>query len=395
MRRSVRDLEVTGQRVLLRVDFNVPQDEEGRITDDTRIRASLPTIETLRERGARVIAMTHLGRPKGRRDPKYSTECTAARLAELLGVDVLHADDCVGGAARKLSGELADGRVMVLENLRFHAGEQGSEPAFAERLAGLGDCYVNDAFGAAHRPDASVSLLPTHFAGKRAMGLLMEKEVDKLGALLHAPARPYVAVLGGAKVSDKIGVIESLLNKVDVLLIGGAMAYTFLAAQGIPTGISLVEREKVWLAQKILEKARGKGVRLLLPQDHVIASSPDAPESARITRDLEDGFMGLDVGPATVERYALEIQAARTVFWNGPMGMFEREAFESGTRGVALAVTRCPGFTVVGGGDSAAAIAQFGLTDAVGHVSTGGGASLELIEGKELPGLAALEEKGT
>lgn len=391
--RSIADLDVKGHRVLLRVDFNVPQDDAGTITDDTRIRGALPTIKALRERGARLIVMSHLGRPKGKKDPRYTTERAAARLAELLDAEVLHTDDCCGPAARKLSSELRDGDVLVLENLRFHAEEQDGDEVFADRIAELGDFYVNDAFGAAHRPDTSVALVPARFQGRRAAGLLMMREVDKLSALLNSPPRPFVAVLGGAKVSDKIAVIESLLGKVDTLIIGGAMAYTFLAAQGIPTGASLVEKDKIWLAEKLLDRARGRGVRLLLPTDHVIATSPQAGESARTSELLEEGWMGLDIGPQTTERFAIELQSAATVFWNGPMGMFEREAFASGTRGVAAALARCKGFTVVGGGDSAAAVTQFGFEDKVGHVSTGGGASLELIEGKVLPGLSALEER--
>lgn len=391
--RSVADLDVKGRRVLVRVDFNVPQDDAGQITDDTRIRAALPTIKNLRERGARLVVMSHLGRPKGKKDNRYSTEGCAQRLAELLGAEVMHTDDCIGPAARKLSHELHDGSVLVLENLRFHPEEQDGDESFADRIAELGDLYVNDAFGAAHRPDTSVALVPKRFIGRRAAGMLMHREVETLSALLRSPARPFVAVLGGAKVSDKIAVIDSLLARVDALIVGGAMAYTFLAAQGVPTGSSLVEKDKIWLAEKILDRARARDVRFLLPTDHVVAPAPDQGAQAKVVEVLEDGWMGLDIGPTTAERYAVELQAAATVFWNGPMGMFEKDAFAAGTRNVAQALCRSRGFTVVGGGDSAAAIAAFGLEDKVGHVSTGGGASLELIEGKELPGIAALEER--
>ena len=390
--RQLRDLDVAGKRVLVRVDFNVPQDEEGRVTDDTRIRAALPTIRDLVERGGRVVLMTHLGRPKDKRDPKYSTEPCGAILAELLERDVIHTDDCVGSGARKLVHDLEPGAVLLLENVRFHPEEQAGDKAFAERLAELGDCYVGDAFGTVHRGDASVAVVPSLFPGRKAAGLLVAREVEKLSALVEKPARPFVAVLGGAKVSDKIAVIEALLKKVDTLLVGGAMAYTFLAARGVPTGSSRVEQDKVWVARRILEKADDLGVRILLPVDHVVAPSLDSPEQAEIATELREGRMGLDIGPASVERYALELQAAATVFWNGPMGVFETEAFARGTEGVARALARSRGFTVVGGGDSAAAVEKFNLSAQMQHLSTGGGASLEFVECKVLPGLKALED---
>ncbi len=391
--RTLEELPIqAGQRALVRVDFNVPLDGDGAITDDTRIRAALPTIKALRERGARVLLMTHMGRPKGHPNPLLSTEVCASRLAALLETDVFQTDDSVGWGARKVSQDLPEGGILVLENLRFRPGEKEGNESFAERLAELGDVYVSDAFGTLHRGDASVAVVPQHFAGRRAAGLLVGRELKKLGALRNAPAAPYVAVLGGAKVSDKIGVIEALLLKVNTLLIGGAMAYTFLKAKGVSVGMSLVEEDKVWLAEKLLARAATLGVQLLLPVDHVVASSPAAGASARVNTKIPDDSMGLDIGPATTERYALEIATASTVFWNGPMGLFEEPAFCSGTEGLARAVAQSRAYSVVGGGDSVAAITQFGLADEISHISTGGGASLVFLQGKELPGLKALEE---
>lgn len=390
--RSVSDLDVAGKRVLLRVDFNVPLTGDGEVSDDTRIRAAVPTIELLRQRGARIVLMSHLGRPKGKPVPSMSTRPAGSILAGLLGAKVLHADDCVGWGPRKLAHDLGEGDMLLLENLRFHEEETAGDAAFAGKLAELGDCYVCDAFGTMHRGDASVAALPRQFPGRRAAGLLVQAELEKLGALLHEPERPFVAVLGGAKVSDKIGVIESLLRRVDVLLIGGAMAYTFLRAREVPTGSSRVEDDKVWLARRILDKAADQGVAIRLPSDHVVSTSIDAPEAAKTVASIEDGWMGMDIGPVTAERYALELAAARTIFWNGPMGVFEKDAFAHGTETMARATARSDAYSVIGGGDSAAAIAKFGLADQVSHVSTGGGASLEFLEGKELPGVTALRE---
>ncbi len=390
--RSLPELDVAGKRVLVRVDFNTPLDAQGDVADDTRLRAALPTIRHLIEQGGRVILMSHLGRPAGAPDPRYSTRAPASTLAELLGREVIHTDDCVGWGARKLAGDMSDCDVLMLENTRFHAGETGADLGFAEKLAELGDCYVNDAFGTCHRGDASVALLPSLFERRRAAGFLVKTELNKLGVLLNKPARPYVAILGGSKVSDKIGVIEALLARVNVLLIGGAMAYTFLEAQDMPVGSSRVEKDKVWLARKLLDKAKSAGVAVLLPDDHVVSTSFDADDQARTTGTLEPGMMGLDIGPRTAERYAGRLGQARTIFWNGPMGVFEKDAYAAGTRTVAQAVAASEAYSVVGGGDSAAAIAKFGLADSVDHVSTGGGASLEFLEGKTLPGLAALEE---
>jgi len=391
--RSLEDLDVAGKRVLVRVDFNTPMDKSGSsVADDTRIRAALPTIEHLREQGARLILMSHLGRPAGKADPRFSTEPCAARLAELLGCDILHTDDCVGWGARKLANELPEGGILLLENLRFHAGEKKGEESFANSLAELGDCYVSDAFGVLHRGHASVSMLPPLFPGQAAAGFLVRHELEQLSNLRGETQKPYVAILGGAKVSDKIGVIDALMRRVDTLLIGGAMAYTFLRAQDISTGSSLVEEDKIWLARKVLKRAASLGVKILLPNDHVVAPSFEREDDASVVEVLEDGMMGLDIGPSSVERYSLELQNAATILWNGPMGVFEKPAFRAGTEGIAKSVARSSAFSVVGGGDSAAAVALFGLSDDVSHVSTGGGASLEFIEGRELPGLRALEE---
>jgi len=390
--RALPELNVEGRRVLVRVDFNTPLDANGDVADDTRVRAAVPTIRHLLENGARIILMSHLGRPKGKPESRFSTRAPASVLAELLGHEVIHTDDCIGWGARKLAGDLSDGDILMLENTRFHEGEQGADEGFAKSLAELGELYVNDAFGTCHRGDASVALVPQHFVGKRAAGFLVKTELKRLGELLDKPSRPYVAILGGAKVSDKIGVIDALLNRVNVLMIGGAMAYTFLDAQEIPTGSSRVERDKVWLAKKLLAKAETVGVQVMLPDDHIVSTAFDADEDATSTSELEPGWMGLDIGPRTAKRYADKLRQARTIFWNGPMGVFEKDAYAAGTRIVAEAVAQSEAYSVVGGGDSAAAIAKFGLADKVGHVSTGGGASLEFLEGKTLPGLAALEE---
>jgi len=390
--RSLPELEVAGRRVLVRVDFNTPLTADGDVADDTRVRAALPTIRHLLEQGARVILMSHVGRPKGQANPKLSTRAPASVLAALLEREVLHTDDCIGWGAKKLAQDLPDHGVLMLENTRFHAGETAGDESFAKSLSELGDLYVNDAFGTCHRAHASVSGVAAHFQGRRAAGFLVKTELKRLGALMDKPARPYVAVLGGAKVSDKIGVIEALLSRVNKLIVGGAMAYTFLAAKDEEVGASRVETDKVWLAKKLLDKAETLGVEVLLPTDHVVSTSFDADDQARATRQLEPGWMGLDIGPKTAERYGAALMSARTVFWNGPMGVFEKPAYAAGTKAVADALAASEAYSVVGGGDSAAAIAKFGLADQVSHVSTGGGASLEFLEGKTLPGLSALEE---
>ena len=387
---SIRDLPVGGKRVLLRVDFNVPLDADGQVTDDTRVRAALPTIRYLIDRGARVVLMSHLGRPKGKVVPELSTRPAGSVLAGLLDTQVIHADDCVGWGPRKLARDLSDGQVLLLENLRFHPEEKRGDEPFAAKLADLGELYVCDAFGTMHRAHASVATVPGLFPGRKAAGLLVETELEKLGALLREPGKPFVAILGGAKVSDKIGVIEALLRKVNVLLIGGAMAYTFLKAKDVPVGSSKVEEGKVWLARKLLDKANTLGVAIRLPTDHVVSTAFDADDEEKVVDTIQDGWMGLDIGPATRERFALELATASTILWNGPMGVFEKKAYARGTAVVAQAAARSRAYSVIGGGDSAAAIAKFGLADEVSHVSTGGGASLEFIEGKTLPGIAAL-----
>jgi phosphoglycerate kinase len=388
--RSVDELEVAGRRVFVRVDFNVPL-EGSSVTDDTRIRAALPTIESLLARGARLVLASHLGRPKGGPDPQYSLEPVAARLAELVSnAEVILADDCVGDGPRKVVGDLRDGQIAMLENLRFNAGEEADDENFARELAKLADCYVNDAFGAAHRAHASVHALPRLFHDKAA-GRLMLAELEALSHLRGEPERPFVAVLGGAKVSDKIGVIDALLGKVDALLVGGAMANTFLAARGKSLGKSLVEEDKLAVARSIVQRAEEKNTEIVLPVDLVAGASTDADRGEIVSIDTPLGDrMALDVGPATVSAFSKKLDRAKTVFWNGPMGLFENPAFAEGTMGVARAIASVDGYTVVGGGDSVAAVQRAKLADRFKHVSTGGGASLEFLEGRKLPGVEAL-----
>ncbi len=383
-------LDVASRRVFVRVDFNVPLTDDGRVSDDTRIREALPTIRHLVQAGARVVLGSHLGRPKKGRDPKLSLAAAGERLADLLGSEIVLTDDCIGDGARKVVHDLRDGRVALLENLRFHPEEEANDEAFARDLARLCDIYVNDAFGAVHRAHASVDALP-RLVGTRGAGFLLMKELKVLGALAAGPERPYLAVLGGAKVSDKIAVIEALLARVDALLIGGAMANTFLAALGRDMGKSLVEADKLALARNLVEKAREKGVQLVLPSDVVVAPSPDAAEGTVATIDsVGADQMALDIGPASVATFRNKLIGAHSIFWNGPMGFFEKKPFSSGSVGVAKAIAEAAAFSVVGGGDSVAAVQQAGLADRFSHVSTGGGASLELIEGRKLPGVEAL-----
>lgn len=390
---GVRDVAVADKRVLVRVDFNVPLTEAGQVSDDTRIVAALPTIHYLVENQAKVILMSHLGRPKGKVDLKYSLQPVATRLSELLGRPVAFAADCVGEVADAAVAQMSAGEVLLLENLRFHAEEEKNEAGFAKQLAALGDVYVNDAFGTAHRAHASTEGV-THYLQPAVCGFLLEKEIEFLGTALADPVRPFVAILGGAKVSDKIAVVRNLLGKVDSLLIGGGMANTFLAAQGKELGQSLVEKDAIPLAQELLAQAVEQGVQIHLPLDAVVAPALTAESAQTVSIDaVPQAEMVLDIGPATRQQFADVLADAKLIVWNGPMGVFERENFAAGTHALAEAVAHSQAISIVGGGDSAAAIAQAGLTDAITHVSTGGGASLEFLEGKELPGVAALNER--
>ena len=389
---KLTDLDVKGKRVLVRVDFNVPLDEARHITDDTRIRAALPTIEHLLNEGAAVILMSHLGRPKGV-DDALRLDPVATRLSELLGRPVKKVDDCVGPEVEAAARELGTGEVLLLENLRFYKEETANDPEFARRLASIADVYVNDAFGAAHRAHASTAGVADYLPA--AAGLLLARELDVLGGALENPERPFVAILGGAKVSDKIGVITNLLTKVDALLIGGGMAYTFLKAKGYEVGKSLLDAERIELAKELMAEAEKRGVTLLLPVDVVIADdfSEDASTREVDVDSIPADWEALDIGPKTRQLFAEEVAKAKTIVWNGPMGVFEMAPFAHGTRAVAEALAASKGTTIIGGGDSAAAVQQFGLAERMTHISTGGGASLEFLEGKVLPGVAALAPK--
>jgi phosphoglycerate kinase len=388
---TVKDLDVKGKRVFVRVDFNVPLDENKTVTDDTRIRAAIPTIENLTGKGARVILASHLGRPKGQFNEKYSLAPVAAKLSEIMGKPIPFAKDCIGEEVQKVVDGLKDGDVALLENLRFHAEEEKNESGFIQELAKLADVYVNDAFGTAHRAHASTAgiaaLLPS------AAGFLMEKEVEYLSKALANPVKPFVAIIGGAKVSDKIGVIENLLEKVDTLIIGGGMANTFLKAQGYNMGKSLVEEDKTGLAKETLEKASAKGVSLLLPTDLVVAEtvSPDAAHKTVAKDQVPADWAAVDIGPDSARVFAGAVREAKTIVWNGPMGIFEMAPYALGTEAVAKAVAESGGTSIVGGGDSVAAVKKMGVSAEISHISTGGGASLEFLEGKELPGIKALE----
>jgi phosphoglycerate kinase len=390
-KKTLRDVDVTGKRVLVRVDFNVPI-ENGRVADDTRIRAALPTVRYLNEHGAKSILCSHLGRPKGKRKPELSLAPAAERLGRLLGREVAFAPDCVGAEVEAIVARMKAGDVVVLENLRFHEEEEANDPRFAAQLASLADVYVDDAFGSAHRAHASTAGVAG--ALPAVAGFLMEKELELLGKALAAPEHPFVAILGGAKVSDKIGVIENLLGRVDTLLVGGGMANTFLKAQGVDVGRSLVEDDKLDVARELLRKG---GDKLVLPVDVVCAEEVEAAAETRTTAadSVPGGWKILDIGPKTVDLFKEKLRGARTVVWNGPMGVFEMEPFARGTTALARALAELPGdaTTIIGGGDSAAAVEEAGVADRVTHVSTGGGASLELLEGKELPGVEVLEER--
>ncbi len=395
--KTIRDLKPAGKRVLVRVDFNVPLDKAtGAVTDDLRIRAALPTIRFLLENNARVILMSHLGRPDGERDDKYSLRPVQKRLAELLGQPVALSHDCDSADTRRMADELEDGQVLLLENLRFHAGETKNNPDFAKALASLGELYVNDAFGTAHRAHASTEGIP-RLLGKGVAGFLMEKELQFLADELAAPKRPFLAVLGGAKVSGKIDVITNLLDKVDAVLVGGGMIFTFFKAMGLEIGASLLEEDRIQLAADTLELFQKKGVELLLPVDVLVAEKVEAGAATRIVdrEEMPAGWIGVDIGPRTRELFAARIDAAAMAVWNGPMGVFEIEDFAAGTKDVARALGGMRGrggLSIVGGGDSAAAVKAFGLEDRFSHISTGGGASLELLEGRALPGVVALEQ---
>jgi phosphoglycerate kinase len=414
---TVRDLNVRDKRVFVRVDYNVPLEEKGgqmAITDDTRIQATLPTLRLLMEKGGKLILAAHLGRPKGQRDPSMSLRPVAARLADLLGRPVAFVDDCIGEKVEKTAGALQPGDVLLLENVRYYAEEEKNDPAFAEKLAKVAEVYVNDAFGAAHRAHAStegVARIVAKRGGRCAAGLLMERELKFLGDELEKPARPFVVILGGAKVSDKIKVIDRLLEKADAILIGGAMAYTFRLAQGFKTGKSLIEPDKTGVAKAALEKARARNVKFLLPKDDVVAvpvktdklDKKGKPvieyQNPRINTDMNcpDNAAGLDIGPATIRACSAEIALAKTILWNGPMGLFENKQFATGTNAIAQAVAEATGRSgaksIIGGGDSVKALNKAGLGDKVSFMSTGGGASLEFLEGAVLPGVAALSEK--
>ena len=392
-KQSVRDVDVAGKTVLVRVDFNVPLEKgTGRVTDVTRLRASLPTIDYLRERGARVILMSHLGRPKGRPNPEFSLASVGQELERLLGAPVAFASDCVGPAAKEAVAGLQPGQVALLENLRFHPEEEANDPTFSAQLAELGDLYVDDAFGSAHRAHASTAGITSHLPA--VAGLLMEKELAALGGILENPRRPLVAVIGGAKVSTKLGVLQHLLGQVDALLIGGGMANTFLKADGLEIGRSLLEEDLVPAASDLRRRAKERGITLLVPTDVVVAEKVEADSPSRIVpadRVPADGAI-VDIGPRTVEAFGAEIGRAGTVLWNGPMGVFEIPAFAAGTRAIAERLAASSAVSVVGGGESVAAVEQMGLADRLTHVSTGGGATLEFLEGRELPGVAALQD---
>lgn len=392
-KKSVEDLQVNGKKVLVRVDFNVPLDENKNVTDDNRIVGALPTIKYLVDNNAKVILCSHLGRPKGEFNEKYSLKPVVKRLAELLGKEVKMADDVIGDSAKKLAAELKDGEVLVLENVRFHKEETDNDREFSKELASMADLYVNDAFGTAHRAHASTAGVAEFLPS--ACGYLIKKEIDIMGKALSNPARPFVTILGGAKVSDKIGVITNLIEKVDALVIGGGMAYTFSKAMGGKIGNSICEDDKLELAKELIKKAEEKGVKILLPVDNICADafSNDANILVAAAGEIPDGYQGLDIGEKTIELFENTLKDAKTIIWNGPMGVFEFPNFANGTKAVAKIVADADAVTIIGGGDSAAAVEQLGFADKMTHISTGGGASLEFLEGKVLPGIDVLNDK--
>jgi len=392
-KKTIQDIDVKGKKVIVRVDFNVPIDQ-GTVTDDTRIKAALPTISYLREKGARVILMSHLGRPKGKADKKYSLAPVAQQVEVLLGQKVLFAPDCVGPEVQKMAAAIKPGEVLLLENLRFHSEEEKNDPGFSQELAQLAEIYVNDAFGSAHRAHASTAGITRYLPA--VAGFLMQGEIGAMGHALEKPEHPFVAILGGAKISDKIGVIKNLISKVDVLITGGGMANTFLAALGKDLGKSLVEADKKDLARGLLEKAQEKGVQFLLPSDLVAADafSADAERKVVSADSVPQDWMALDIGPESIFTFKKAVREAKTIIWNGPMGVFEMDAFARGTMEMARAVADAEAVSIVGGGDSVAAVHQAGVSGKITHISTGGGASLEFLEGKTLPGVAALQDKG-
>ena len=394
MKKTVKDVDVRSKRVLVRVDYNVPLDANGNVSDDKRITASLPTINYLLEQGARIILCSHLGRPKGEVKKEFSLAPVAKRLKELLpGVNIYFASDCIGEEAERKAAALKDGEILLLENLRFHKEEEKNDPEFAKKLASLAEIYVSDAFGTVHRAHASTAGVAAYLPA--VAGFLIGKELSIMGGALENPERPFVAILGGAKVADKIGVITNLLNKCDTLLIGGGMAYTFFKAMGYEIGDSLLDAESIDLAKQLMETAKEKGVKLLLPVDTVVAKAfaADAEHMTVAANAIPAGWQGLDIGEKTRELFAAEIKNAKTVIWNGPMGVFEFPEFAKGTEAVAKACAECGGTTIIGGGDSASAVKKLGYADKMTHISTGGGASLEFLEGKALPGVAALNDK--
>ncbi|HHV71021.1 MAG TPA: phosphoglycerate kinase [Clostridia bacterium] len=390
---SLQDINVDNKTVLVRFDYNVPMDEEGRITDDTRLRESLPTLKYLMSKGAKIVIVSHLGRPGGKIVEKLRLDPVARELEGLLGVPIKKINSCIGPEAEAAVAALEPGQILLLENVRFYPEEEKNDREFARKLAGLAEIYVNDAFGAAHRAHASISAIAEFLPA--VAGFLLEKEISIMGKALNNPERPFLAVLGGAKVADKIGVISNLLNKVDTLLIGGGMAYTFLRAQGLEVGKSIVEESKIELAAELIAKAKQNGVEFILPEDVVVAKEfkEDAEHKVVPVTAIPADWMGLDIGPKTAEKFRQKIINSSTVIWNGPMGVFEMDAFARGTQAVAEALTNVQGTTIVGGGDSAAAVEQMGMAERITHISTGGGASLEFLEGKDLPGVVALSDK--